>query len=290
MNNSMLLEEPPEHKRADAARAMTAFTLIELLVVIAIIAILAALLLPALAKAKEQAVKTQCTSNLKQWGSAEVMYAGDCLNYFPDNSLGADLSWMSPLFLSNFYPSYLMRNVPGTRATPRASTDVLFCPTDQWHRLVEEVNGTGSDNTSDPQLIGYFYLPGRPNPANDGWDYSDPWPELSGWFTRNKMGGQFRQAPIMSDRLQGLGSWSTSANAGQNVTWTDNDGSITVATANHPDTRRGNVPTGGNFLFEDGHVSWYPFNVNNARGTVDIGCDYGGWVLFYKVPNIMTNF
>jgi prepilin-type N-terminal cleavage/methylation domain-containing protein len=65
------------------ARRQRGFTLIELLVVIAIIAILAAILFPVFAKAREQARKTACISNVKQLGLASLMYAQDYDEMWP---------------------------------------------------------------------------------------------------------------------------------------------------------------------------------------------------------------
>jgi len=62
------------------------FTLIELLVVIAIIAILAAILFPVFARAREQARKTTCASNMKQIATATLMYAQDYDELFPGSS------------------------------------------------------------------------------------------------------------------------------------------------------------------------------------------------------------
>jgi prepilin-type N-terminal cleavage/methylation domain-containing protein/prepilin-type processing-associated H-X9-DG protein len=72
-----------EHEGGSNMPRTRGFTLIELLVVIAIIAILAAILFPVFAKAREQARKTSCLSNLKQIGLACMMYAQDNDGWLP---------------------------------------------------------------------------------------------------------------------------------------------------------------------------------------------------------------
>src|SRR4051812_21805267 len=80
----------PIEERLPKRNGVSGFTLIELLVVIAIIAILAAMLLPALARAKERAQRTQCINNLKQWGLGCMMYGEDYGGNLPYTIAGAN--------------------------------------------------------------------------------------------------------------------------------------------------------------------------------------------------------
>ena len=194
-------------------KKLHAFTLIELLVVIAIIAILAAILFPVFARAREQARKTACTSNVKQLGLAWLMYAQDNDESFPPNNSPAapNSEWVLRPGSFPCRPCRPLSTRTGKPYDPRPfampyikNTQIFVCPSDDGAKgwAQDPSNGQaiwraeGTSYCLNTVMTRLGHLAAFPLPAETymgaeiiPWHSDDPIPY---WF--NRSGGPVRVA------------------------------------------------------------------------------------------------
>jgi prepilin-type N-terminal cleavage/methylation domain-containing protein len=229
-------------------KTFKAFTLIELLVVIAIIAILAAMLLPALAKAKERAYRASCQSNLHQQGIVLQIYSGDNNNRLPDLRFAPYTT--TPPTAYGLWPWDISTNFTDVLIANGGTQNIFYCPA----YAAFNVTNTWSWSPNF-RILGYVYLlPGAG--MNAGGRAESPY-----WKTN--VTGTPSNPPASAEVVVDVVVRDSATGNYNKISVGGLPASIIQRTSH----LSGNQPAGGNELFLDAHAEWRPWRVmwNNAN-------------------------